>query len=237
MKLSILSLAVLCIANTLTFAEAPLQPPANIKPAPSILNRPISDFNLDKTSLSDALDYLRDTASVNMHVNWNALQIAGITKDTPVSLQVKNITLRKALTLLLADTSPATWYIDQGVIEVTTQEIADKHTYTRVYPVEDLVMVIPDFIGPQFNIQQASQSGQGGGGGQSPFQQTNTTAIDPQQARQNKQQRGNDLVTLITSTIRPDIWKSNGGTATIVYSGGMLIVNAPRQVHELISTR
>ena len=42
------------------------------------------------------------------------------------------------------------------------------------------------------------------------------------------------LVTLIRETIRPTIWKENGGTAAIRYYNGNLIVTAPRSVHEAI---
>ena len=47
-----------------------------------------------------------------------------------------------------------TYYVDQGVIEVTTRELADKDLFTRVYPIEDLIVEVPDFVGPDFNICQ-----------------------------------------------------------------------------------
>lgn len=200
-----------------------------------MLDRPVAEMKFDKVPLSDALDFLRDSTNANLHVNWRSLEAAGVARDTPVSIQLRNVPLRKALNYVLAGTQ-ATWFIDSGIIEVTTQEIADKHTYTRVYPVDDIVMVVPDFFGPQFSLQQASQSGQGGGG-QSPFQQTNNTTLDPQQAKAQKQQRGQDLVDLVTQSIRPDVWKVNGGTATIAYYNGSLVVTAPRQVHEMLAGR
>ena len=220
----------------LLLAEAPLRLPPKTRKADTMLDRPVAELKMDKVPLSDALDFLRDTTSANLHVNWRSLESAGIAKDTPVSINLRNVPLRKALNYVLSGTQ-ATWFIDSGIIEVTTQEIADKHTYTRVYPVDDIIMVVPDFIGPQFSLQQASQSGQGGGGGQSPFQQNNTTNNTPEQARAQKQQRGQDLVDLITQTIRPDVWKSAGGPATIAYYNGSLVVTAPRQVHEMIAGR
>jgi hypothetical protein len=49
-----------------------------------------------------------------------------------------------------------------------------------------------------------------------------------------KQERADDLVTLVRETIRPEIWKENGGTAAVRYYNGNLIVTAPRSVQEAI---
>jgi hypothetical protein len=55
-----------------------------------------------------------------------------------------------------------------------------------------------------------------------------------QEKIRTKQERADDLVTLIRETIRPEIWKENGGTAAVRYYNGNLIVTAPRSVHEAI---
>ena len=49
-----------------------------------------------------------------------------------------------------------------------------------------------------------------------------------------RDERGDELVTLITETVRPEIWAVNGGTATIRYFRGSLVVTAPRSVHEAL---
>ena len=119
------------------------------------------------------------------------------------------------------------------MIEVTTREIAHQQLITKVYPVEDLVMEIPNFAGPTFNLQsQTNQtSGQGGGGssGSGLFSDSGAaTAETPV----SKQARADSLVKLITDTVQPEIWRENGGTAAIRYFNGHIIVTAPRSVHE-----
>jgi hypothetical protein len=58
-----------------------------------------------------------------------------------------------------------TFYIDDGVIEITTTEIADNAMYTVVYPVQDLLVEPPPFIEPpQFDLSYASSRGSAGGG-------------------------------------------------------------------------
>jgi hypothetical protein len=42
------------------------------------------------------------------------------------------------------------------------------------------------------------------------------------------------LVKLIMDTIRPEIWKENGGNSTIRFFQGNLIVTAPLSVQEAI---
>lgn len=227
-------ISILC-ASTL-FAEAPLRLPDHRKPV-SMLDRPVGELKLDKVPLSDAIDFLRASTNVNLHVDWHELEAAGVTKDSPVSVHLSNLPLRKALNFVLSGQGTATWFIDQGVIEITTQAVADKHMYTRVYPVDDLIVDVPNFIGPQFSLQNAAQNGSTGGGGQSPFQDNNTNTNTTPEKVKTKSERGQDLVDLITQTIRPDVWKANGGEATIAYYNGMLVVHAPRQVHELISSR
>ena len=49
-----------------------------------------------------------------------------------------------------------------------------------------------------------------------------------------KSQRAQDLVDLIEAIIDPDIWKDAGGTASIRYFNGMLVITAPRSVQEAI---
>jgi hypothetical protein len=239
------AISLLAVAATLAIGAASpaqsIRPGMGVKAKPdvarSMLDRPVAELKLDKVPLADAIAFLQNATRANLHVNWKALGSVGVSKDAPVSVNLRGVPLRKALTYVLQGQGPVTWYIDDGVIEVTTQEIADKQMYTRVYSVEDLVMVVPDFYGPQFNIQQASQSGQGGGGGQSPFQQTNQQPPQLRPGQSLKDQRGKELVDLVTQTVRPDVWRANGGNASIGYFNGMLVVTAPRQVHEAIAGR
>lgn len=50
----------------------------------------------------------------------------------------------------------------------------------------------------------------------------------------SKVERAEALVTLVRETVRPEIWKENGGNAAVRYYNGNLIVTAPRSVQEAI---
>src|SRR5688572_4661606 len=133
------------------------------------LNRTLPEMRFDGVALADAIDFLRDVTAANIVVNWRALEGAGVTRDTLVNLQLRNVSLKKALSLVLSEASAGegvTWTVDSGVIEVTTTELANAKVYTRVYPVGDLLMEIPNFTNaPNFSLDQNQASGGGGGGG------------------------------------------------------------------------
>lgn len=207
------------------------------------LMRKIPQVNLAGVSLVDALDFVRDVSSANLHINWKAIEATGVGKDTQVNLRARDVRLEKVLTLLLNEASGGsdmlTFYVDAGVIEITTREEADKQMFTRVYPIQDLIVEIPDFAGPDFNITQnntptSGGGGGGGGGGQGPFGGGGGSNREDNNTQMTREERAQQLIDIITDTIRPDIWQKNGGTAAIRHFNGNLIVTAPRSVHEMI---
>lgn len=204
--------------------------------ARAALNLRLPEVNLNQVALADVLEFVRDATGANLHVNWRAIEEVGVGKDTPVSVRLRGATVRKILSLVLTDAAGGAgvlaFYPADDVIEVTTQEIADSELITRVYPVEDLLVEVPDFNNaPDFNLQAASGSGGGGGqifsGGGGNEEDQGTTRAE----------RADQLISLIVDTIQPDIWAVNGGVATIRFFNGSLIVRAPRSVHEALGGR
>jgi len=214
----------------------------------------LPELKFQGVTFSDAIDFLRDVTGANITVNWKALEGAGVSRDTMVNLHLSGISLRKALDLVLNEAAGGdsiTYFVDDGVIEITTRDIADHAMVTRVYDVQDLLMEIPDFTNaPQFSLDASQSQGGGGGGGSGQLGQGGSGgginvsnqlfAGGGQQLTQNqvatktKAQRAQDLVDLIEAVISPDIWKDNGGFASIRYFNGMLVVTAPRSVQEAI---
>jgi hypothetical protein len=226
-------------AHAQTPAAAPKPAPAQTPVQPAAPG----ELKFDSVSFSDVIDHLREVTGVNIHVNWKALETAGVPKDAPVTIHLRSVTLRTALKVLLDDVAPGgavTWYADDGVIEITTKELADSAMITRVYDVSDILLEIPDFTETQqANFTSATRGGTGGGGGNSGGG-GNLFGGANQQSSQNirtKADRAADIVKLIETTIQPTIWKDNGGTASIVVLKNQLIVTAPRSVHEAIAGR
>lgn len=212
------------------------------------LSTRLPELNFQGVTLADAIDFMRDVSGANITVNWKALEGAGIARDAQINLHLNGITLRKAMEMVLTEASGGdtlSYVVDQGVIEITTRDLADHMMVTRVYPVEDLIMEIPDFTdAPQFSLDASQNQGNTGGGGSSTggvsqggvsnqlF--TGTGVTGNTLPVKTKEQRAQDLVQLIEAVVSPDIWKDNGGTASIRYYNGMLVVTAPRAVQEAI---
>jgi hypothetical protein len=206
--------------------------------ARQILKRKVADVNFNNVALSDAIDKIRDSSGLNVHVNWRALEGVGISRQTAVTTRMHSVPLRKLLKTILNDAgSPdaLTYYIDDGIVEITTREIADQQLITKVYPVADLVMEIPNFAGPNVQLSNVGQGGggrSGGGGNTSLFSDNSSNSTTTNEQPKTKDQRAEDLVALIKETVKPDLWRDNGGTAAIRYFNGHIVVTAPRSVHE-----
>ena len=56
-----------------------------------------------ETPLSDVIDYLKDYHNIEIQLDNKALTDVGIGSDTPVTKNLKGISLRSALRLLLGD--------------------------------------------------------------------------------------------------------------------------------------
>jgi hypothetical protein len=144
------------------------EPPAGTPPRPIYLPAPNAtetkiaatfsqhtDVNFADTSLSDAMDFLRDYHQVNIVIDQSALQDVGIDPSTPISLELSGITLRSALRLMLEPLALTT-SIESEVLIVTTREKAQRRVVTRVYLVSDLAESVDDLDALQEAIRTAT---------------------------------------------------------------------------------
>jgi hypothetical protein len=219
---------------------------ASASPSSAAMNRSLPELKFDGVGLSDCVDFLRDVSGSNITVNWKALAEANVQKDAPITVRLYSVPLRKALSVILDEAAGGealTYYVEDNVIEITTKAVADKIMFVRVYPIEDLILDVPDFAdAPNFDLTSTSssgggggKSGSGGGGGNSGGSLFGSgTSSAPKEAPKTKEQRADDLVQLIMATISPEVWNANGGTASIRYFNGSLVVSAPRSVHEAL---
>lgn len=201
----------------------------------------VPEVRMSGVAFGDAVDFLRDVSGLNIVVNWKALEAQGIGRDVPINLRLHHVTVRKALEMMLSEAGgDAIGYeVDQGVVDITTREEIDSHLVTRVYPVQDLIMEIPDFIdAPDFSLNSTSNNstqnpgsgnsnsaGSSGGGGNSIF-----NGSPGKEKVTTREERAQALVELIMAVVQPECWAENGGKSAIRYFNGSLIVTAPRSV-------
>jgi hypothetical protein len=176
---------------------------------------------LDNVPLGDAIDFLRDIAGVNVTVDWKALEAANISKDTQINLNLHDVSAAKVLALILAQAGPGdllTYYVDQDVVEITTRLVADQKLITAVYYVQDLLQPNDTFDYTIANIGGGSAQVTGSGGGSS-------QSLTASQSTQTKtaSDKADQLIKLIETVVRPDIWRDNGGPASMAFLNGNLI--------------
>jgi len=202
--------------------------------ARAALSSRISAAKLDNVPLTDAIDFLRDIARVNINVDWKSLAAANITKETQINLNLHDVSAGKVLSLILSEAGPGdllTYYVDQNVVEITTRLVADQDLITVVYYVQDLLQPNETFDYTIQNIGGGSAQVTGGGGGSG-----GQTLQGGQNSTQGKtiDDKADQLIKLIETVVRPEIWRDNGGVASMAFLNGNLIVTAPRSVQEAI---
>ena len=93
------------------------------------------------TPLTDVIDYLKDYHNIEIQLDRHAMEEASIALDTPVKKNLKGISLKSALRLMLSELG-LTYIIQDEVLLITTKEAAEQKLTTKVYPVADLVLPI-----------------------------------------------------------------------------------------------
>lgn len=215
----------------------------------------------DQTKAKEAFAYVRQLLGIDIVVRWSNDPGAsdGLDPEMPLTFEMNNA---QALVVLermieMSTTEPATWQLRQSYLEVGTKARLNTRgaQETRIYPIRDLLFEAPNFDNaPEFNLNQAVQSGSsggggggsggggggfggggggggsgGGGGGGSPF---GTPGESP--ARRSAEEKGDQLVELIKSLVEPDVWLDDS-VASIRYYDGSIIVRAPDYVQREIA--
>ena len=116
----------------------PLRPGENVARIEAALNGP-TEVNFVDAPLQEVIDSLKELHEIEIQIDSKALEDVGIGIDSPVTVNLKGITLRSALNLTLRKLS-LTWLIKDEVLLITTPEEADLQLTTKVYDVADLVV-------------------------------------------------------------------------------------------------
>jgi len=115
-----------------------------------------------ETQLQDVVDFLKDYHDIEIQIDERALQEVGIPTDTPITKNLKGVSLRSALRLMLRELD-LTYVIQDEVLLITTPEEAETKLTTKVYPVADLVLPIDNSMMGGYGGMGGM--GMGGGGG------------------------------------------------------------------------
>ncbi len=110
------------------------------------LNDPISLPFPNETPLEDVLKYITQNTQgpndngIQIHVDPIGLEDASATMQSPVTLNLEGVPLKRALKIML-DQLDLTYTVQDGVLFISWKAAEDLPTDRRVYPVADLALI------------------------------------------------------------------------------------------------
>ncbi len=210
----------------------------------------VREYNFKETPLNMVIEFFRDLSGVNFHVNWRALEATGISKDTPVTLNVKDVSIARALDLVLDQLnvgrdrySSLYWIIDEGVVQIAPGEAFNRTTQVRIYDIGDILMVVPNFVGPRIDLTNigtntgsntSSNGAYGTGGGL--FSNTGTynngtgsgsDTGEEENIAEQRQRIRDTLIEIIKLSIGDDMWAPTGKGSVRILRNQLIVSQTP----------
>lgn len=144
------TLLVVGVAVALTVGGLPADPPAGAteKPTPTPaepanpLSKRLAKVEFSGVPLDEVLAYFREVTEVNIVVKWPALEQAGIKRDAPVNLALKDVTAEKILKMMLASLGGVAhldYVLDDNILTISTADDLARNTETMTYDVRDVI--------------------------------------------------------------------------------------------------
>jgi hypothetical protein len=211
-----------------------------------VLNQRLPEVTFQETPFDQVMEWLADFTQLNISVRWQTLEDAGVARDTPITVQARNLRLSQVLWLIMNEAAGSDLklaYRASGTLLIlSTEEDLSREMVTKIYDVADLLLDIPRAVRQMsFDVTQGmGQGGQGGGGGggggsgSGMFGQG--TQQGGQQGEYGNEQGGaaqmDKLVELIQQTVEPDSWRQYGGRGTIFPFQRSLVVRNTILVHQ-----
>lgn len=172
--------------------------------------------------LNQVLEYLEERIEVQFYLDPKSIVEQGLSADVPITFSLKNVPVELILKLIFEQIE-LSYYVDSGVVIVTTEEAMDQNLSVQMYDVKSLV--------GESSCSYAEMS-IGLGGGRSGFGvgRGGKFISDSPGVEQN----GIVFGCIIQQAVGPQSWMSSGGPGTLSVYRGILIVRQTEWVHEEI---
>jgi len=163
------------------------------------------EINFDGVEFEQCIGFLRDLTSLNIVVNWSALETAAIEKDMEVSFVAKDASMHDILQLLLDNAGAGevdlAYEIRNNSVCISTREDLNCRTFVHIYSVRDL-------------LDAAAGT---------------SVEIDERQIHLAR------LMTLIQASVEPESWRAAGGNVGAICDfSELLIVTQTQTAHQQI---
>jgi hypothetical protein len=176
-------------------------------PRPTNANRKLPDLRFLETPLDPALESVPAAAHVPWLIQWNALDSAGITPGTPLTLDLSGRTVAQALRLL-SEVTNIPFVLHDGIAEIETPDPETLAVESRVLDIRPMAGVVREYV--------------------SAFPGWRATVHDEVVA--------DAMSNLIENIVDTDSWKDNGGTfGSCRQVSDMLVITNRPQAQEQIA--
>jgi len=180
------------------------------------LERKVS-FEFVQTPLSEAIAFLQTLTNVNMILDPRAVE----GNDMRIDLRVTNMSLNLALDWILR-LAELNYALRDSAVFISTRDNLRGDVLLRIYDVRDLTDDLPDYPGPEFQLEVGGVESLGGGG---------LALMDTGMG--GEEVTAGSIAELISSRVNPTEWAAELGTS-IEERGGRLVVMQRPEVHRLI---
>jgi hypothetical protein len=215
--------------------QAPSRLPA--APPPVMPKTILPGVNFDKLPFRDVLAFFKTVTGANFHVNWRALQQEGVDPETPITLNVRNIGVSRALDLVLdevnADRDKFTsvyWVVDRGVLMISTGNALNRNVVTRVIEAGGVLLVQPDVPGPRMNLDVSRNASSMGGGSSNANNELwkddetrNRQTREEEPYSEQKKKQTENVINTIKNMIGQDMWEPDGKGSIRVINNRLVI--------------
>jgi hypothetical protein len=229
------------IAQTGPSTRVQYRKPATLR----YLDQRIDQVTFEDAPLDQVIDYIGSLTPMQIRPRWQVLEDAGIERDKPITMDVKNLRLSQVLWIIMEEAGgpdlKLAYRATGDLLTLSTEMDLGQEMHLRVYDVSDLLVRAPRFTNcPHLDLAGQSGSmgmgGMGGGGGQNIFggsqSGTNRDDEDDRGGRGERDEDIDELIQLIQLTVEPDSWVENGGLGTISGFRNQLVVYNNLLVHQ-----
>jgi len=188
-------------------------------------------FDFEEIPLTDVINLFRELTGVSFHVNWKALALVGVDKQTPVTLKIRNVSYARALDLVVKQlvASPSRlgsvyWIIDDGVVHISTGDALNQELETRTFDVGSLLFVVPNFKGPRMELNPDDRSDSDDDDRSWTQWEDDEDDDDEPSMAEKRQKVRDDLIEIIKDAIGRDMWTDAGGKGSVRLHRNLLII-------------
>jgi hypothetical protein len=248
------AIAALTVLTLLVVLAEPLSaadPPAGGGSAPLFerLQGERVDAAYHGESLESVVEDLRDRLGLNVHVAWARLREIGVRRDQPVTVDLRQVTLRTLLDMLVrdlgVDVDRVDYDVHDDVLVISTDVEVRRRGVLRTYDVADLLesgYALRRFTStPVLRLKVSGyelvggepESGGGGGGGMGGGGGSVFGEPRDDLERGERMERVQGLIDLIQEHVDPDSWRNMGGDAgSIAVRGNTLFIHHTPRGHD-----